>query len=120
MSLYLERKVGSISKEIGLPVQCFFVLLYCSGWHQNNTVQGILTLMRSCGVCIICRAIMNVVVACKHALCLGESQEVTLEKPAKGNVSVRGRGSKWLFPLFLLLTRSLMAFFTHHKWRAYC
>ena len=76
--------------------------------------------MRSCGVCIICRAIMNVVVACKHALCLGESQEVTLEKPAKGNVSVRGRGSKWLFPLFLLLTRSLMAFFTHHKWRAYC
>lgn len=52
---------------------------------------------------------MNVVVACKHALCLGELQEVMLEKLAKGNVGVRGRGSKWLFPLLLLLTRSLMA-----------
>lgn len=62
-----------------------------------------------------CIAIMNVVVACKHAVCLGELQEVTLEKHAKGNVSVRGRGSKWLFPLLLLLTHSLMAFFTHHK-----
>ena len=61
---------------------------------------------------------MNVVVACKHAHCLGELQEVMLEKHAKGNVSVRGRGSKWLFPLLLLLTRSVMACFTHHKWRA--
>ena len=61
---------------------------------------------------------MNVVVACKHALCLGELQEVMLEKHAKGNASVRGRGSKWLFPLLLLLTRSVMACSTHHKWRA--
>lgn len=44
--------------------------------------------------------------------------EVMLEKHAKGNASVRGRGSKWLFPLLLLLTRSVMACFTHHKWRA--
>ena len=65
-----------------------------------------------------CIVIMNVVAACKHALCLGELQEVTLEKLAKGNASVRGRGSKWLFPLLLLRTRFLMAFFTHHKWRA--
>ena len=61
---------------------------------------------------------MNVVVACKYALCLGELQEVMLEKHAEGNASVRGRGSKWLFPLLLLLTRSVMACFTHHKWRA--
>lgn len=95
-----------------LDCQSNVFLFYC-------IVVGILTLMRSCGVCIICIAIMNVVVTCKHALCLGELQEVTLEKLAKGNVGVRGRGSKWLFPLLLLLTRSLMAGFTHHKWRAY-
>lgn len=32
---------------------------------------------------------MNVVVACKHALCLGESLEVTLEKHGKRNASAR-------------------------------
>lgn len=65
-----------------------------------------------------CTAIMSVVVACKHGLYLGESQEVTLEKYAKGNVSVMGGERKLLFPVLLSLGHSLMACFTHHKWRA--
>ena len=36
-----------------------------------------------------CTAIINVVVACKLALCLGESQEIMLEKHAKGNARAR-------------------------------